>query len=117
MLERKNIDRVFQENLKDLEINPSKNVWNGIELYLTEQPLKKSIPLWQRMSGVAVIFILFFMGGVWYYNLNSITNNEPNNIISDTNFNSSNADSQTPSNEVESKFQNEIANAEVSKSS
>lgn len=117
MLERKNIDRVFQENLKDLEINPSKNVWNGIELYLTEQPLKKSIPLWQRLSGVAVIFILFFMGGVWYYNLNSITNNEPNNIISDTNFNSSNADSQTPPNEIESKFQNEIANAEVSKSS
>ena len=49
MLERKNIDRVFQENLKDLEINPSKHVWNGIELYLTEQPLKKSIPLWQRI--------------------------------------------------------------------
>ena len=116
MVERKNIDRVFQENLKDLEINPSKNVWNGIELYLTEQPLKRSIPLWQRLSGVAVIFILFFMGGVWYYNLNSITNNEPNNVISETNFNSSNVDDQTPLNAVDSKFQNEIASTEVSNS-
>jgi hypothetical protein len=68
------------------------------------------------LSGVAVIFILFFMGGVWYYNLNSITNNEPNNVISETNFNSSNVDNQTPLNEVDSKFQNEIANTEVSKS-
>jgi len=117
MLERKNIDRVFQENLKDLEINPSKNVWNGIELYLTEQPLKRSIPLWQRLSGVAVIFILFFMGGVWYYNLNSITNNEPNNTITETNFNSSGVLDQTSPNKVDSKLQNEIVNNMPSKSS
>lgn len=87
MLERKNIDRVFQENLKDLEINPGKKVWNGIEVYLTEQPVKRSIPLWQRLGGIAVVFILFFTGGVWYYNLNAITADEPNNIITETNLN------------------------------
>ncbi len=42
MIERKNIDRVFQENLKDLDINPSKNVWNNIELLLTDSPKKRA---------------------------------------------------------------------------
>ena len=110
MLERKNIDRVFQENLKDLELNPSKHVWNSIELYLTEQPLKKSIPLWQRFSGVAVIFILFFMGGVWYYNLNSISNVEPDNIITESNFNNSEADNKTPIDQGDSELQKSIVN-------
>ncbi len=74
MLERKNIDRVFQENLKDLEINPSKTVWNNIEYSLKnpndQKPERRVIPLWQRLSGVAMIFILFLSGGIWYYNQN-----------------------------------------------
>ncbi len=68
MLERKNIDRVFQENLKDLEIYPSGKVWDHIELDLNEKRLKRTISLWQRLSGVAVIFMLFFAGGALYYN-------------------------------------------------
>jgi hypothetical protein len=114
MLERKNIDRVFQENLKDLEINPSKNVWNSIELYLTERPVKRSIPVWQRLSGVAAIFILFFMGGAWYYNWNSITVTAPVNIISETNFDNLKLDNETPMNQVDSDVLTVIANNEDS---
>jgi len=68
MLERKNIDRVFQENLKDLEIYPSKKVWNNIEFALSDKPKKRAIALWRRLSGVAVILILFLAGGYFYYN-------------------------------------------------
>ena len=114
MLERKNIDRVFQENLKDLDINPSKKVWKGIELYLTERPVKKTIPLWQRLSGVAAIFILFFMGGAWYYNLNSVITETPANIITETNFDNLKVDNATPPNKVDSKLLDAIATNEDS---
>lgn len=87
MLERKNIDRVFQENLRDLEINPSKSVWNSIELHLTEKPRKETIPLWQRFSGVAVILLMFFTGGFWYYGSNSNPTNNLEESISNSNFN------------------------------
>lgn len=71
MLERKNIDRVFQENLKDLEIYPNKVVWNNIEKSLHETGYKKTIVLWQRLSGVAMVLILFLSGGIWYNNSNT----------------------------------------------
>ncbi|NOQ92181.1 MAG: hypothetical protein GQ552_05625 [Flavobacteriaceae bacterium] len=72
MLERKNIDRVFQENLKDLEIYPNKVVWNNIEKSLHETNYKKTITLWQRLSGVAMVLILFLSGGIWYNNSKTV---------------------------------------------
>jgi hypothetical protein len=75
MLERKNIDRVFQENLKDLEIDPGKKVWNNIEISLRNpnnfQIRRKVAPLWYRLSGVAMILILLLTGGIWYNNENA----------------------------------------------
>jgi len=71
MVERKNIDRVFQENFRDLEIEPGKKVWENIEVALNENHYKKTISLWQRLSGVAMILILFLTGGIWYTNTNT----------------------------------------------
>jgi len=79
MLERKNIDRVFQENLKDLEIYPNKVVWNNIEKSLHETNYKKTITLWQRLSGVAMVLILFLSGGIWYNN-SKIVRTSINNV-------------------------------------
>ena len=106
MLERKNIDRVFQENLKDLDIYPSKNVWNNIELYLTEQPEKKAIPLWQRLGGVAIVFLLFIMGGIWNYNLNSIEVSNSGSTITDSNFENSNYNEIVTVNQNDARTQN-----------
>ena len=75
MLEKKNIDRVFQENLKDLEIFPPKKVWNNIEQSLGHTPTKKPIAIWQSLSGVAAIFIIF-MGSIWYFNSNVLPTNQ-----------------------------------------
>lgn len=88
MVERKNIDRVFRENLKDLEIYPSKKVWNNIEQRLLEKQPKKTIPLWRRLSGVAIIFILFFAGGISYLSFNTNSGkNVKNSVTTATNEN------------------------------
>jgi hypothetical protein len=98
MLERKNIDRVFQENLKDLEINPSKKVWSNIEYSLknhnNQNPERRVIPLWQRLSGVAMIFVLFLSGGIWYYNQN--INKVIENQVSDSDSKKIDTDNQIP---------------------
>ena len=72
MLERKNIDRVFQENLKDLEIYPNKRVWNNIEGNLNGKASKPVIPLWKRLSGVAAMLAVVLTAGLFYFNNNEV---------------------------------------------
>ena len=68
MLERKNIDRVFQENLKDLEIYPNNRVWNNIEGKLINKTPKPPIALWKKMSGIAMMMAAIFTAGLLYFN-------------------------------------------------
>ncbi len=98
MLERKNIDRVFQENLKDLEIDPSKKVWSNIEYSLknpiAQQAKRRVIPIWQRLSGVAMVFVLFLAGGIWYNNQSSISSIK--NEVSDVNKTNVDSENKIP---------------------
>ena len=71
MLERKNIDRVFQENLKDLEVYPNKRVWNSIEGKLNGRPSKPAIALWKKLSGAAVMLVALVTTGLVYFNSNN----------------------------------------------
>ncbi|MEL4456736.1 hypothetical protein [Lutimonas vermicola] len=68
MLERKNIDRVFQENLKDLEVYPNKRVWNNIEAKLSGRPSKPAVALWKKLSGAAVMLVALITTGLFYFN-------------------------------------------------
>ncbi|MGA9271215.1 MAG: hypothetical protein WBV45_11380, partial [Lutimonas sp.] len=68
MIEKKNIDRVFQENLKDLEIEPRKRVWNGIAQDLANSSDRKAIPLWRRFGVAASISLLFASAAFLYLN-------------------------------------------------
>ena len=72
MLERKNIDRVFQENLKDLEIYPSKRVWNKIEGSLNGKTARPPIALWKRLSGIAVMFAAVITAGLFFLNNDAV---------------------------------------------
>jgi len=72
MLERKNIDRVFQENLKDLEIYPSKRVWNKIEGSLNGKTARPPIALWKRLSGIAVMFAAVITAGLFFLNNDTV---------------------------------------------
>ncbi|MCP4882183.1 MAG: hypothetical protein GY908_00180 [Flavobacteriales bacterium] len=72
MLERKNIDRVFQENLKDLEIYPNKRVWNNIEGELNGEVSTPPIALWKKLSGIAMILAVILSAGLFYFNNNEV---------------------------------------------
>jgi outer membrane protein with beta-barrel domain len=72
----KNIDRVFQENLKDLEVSPPNKLWNTIEERLHPVSKKRKTPIWFKISSIAALFILFFsVGTIYFLPSSSITRN------------------------------------------
>lgn len=60
MKEKKNIDRLFQENLKDFEVSPPKRSWDSIENRLTDTSHKSHVPMWAKVSSIAAILVLLF---------------------------------------------------------
>ena len=66
MRDYKNIDRIFQENLKDLEVFPPNKSWNFIEKNLVPVPVKKRFPFWLKFASIAALLILFFTVGTIY---------------------------------------------------
>lgn len=80
MNNKKHIDRIFQEKLKDFEVAPSPKAWKNIQSKL-EQPKKqkrKSAVIWLQLTGVAALLLLLFTIG------NTITNN--NKDVNNTKF-------------------------------
>lgn len=57
MSEQKNIDRLFQEKLRDLEVSPSPEIWNAIENKLQKKK-RRIIPIWWLSSGVAALLVV-----------------------------------------------------------
>jgi len=62
----KNIDRLFQENLKDFEVSPPNKAWNAIEKKLEKPSKKRFAPLWVKISSIAALFALLFTVGTIY---------------------------------------------------
>ncbi|MGB1307366.1 MAG: hypothetical protein ACPG6B_00545 [Oceanihabitans sp.] len=65
MSNKKHIDRVFQEKLKDFDVSPSPKVWKNIQSKL-EQPKeddKKSAIIWFRVAGIAAILLILLTIG------------------------------------------------------
>ncbi|MEX1382319.1 outer membrane beta-barrel protein [Lutibacter sp.] len=67
MRDYKNIDRIFQEKLKDLEVFPHNQSWNSIQKKLAPVSQKKRLPIWLKFASVAALFILFFSIGTIYF--------------------------------------------------
>ena len=65
-MSKKNLDRLFQEKFKDFDAKPDKHVWQNIKKQLEEEKNDKPvliIPLWLKLSGVAVsILLMLFLG-------------------------------------------------------
>ncbi|TMM30459.1 PorT family protein [Polaribacter aestuariivivens] len=74
-MENKNIDRLFQEQLKNLEATPNKKVWNNIEAKLTKKK-RKVFPFWWFSGGIAALFLI----GLFLF---PIADEKPNNINND----------------------------------
>jgi hypothetical protein len=84
-MDTKNIDRLFQEKLKDLEMSPSPAVWSSIENSLAAKNKKRVIFWWWR-TGAAIAAILL-IGVLWTNIPNSDSKiNNPNfeNTITDS---------------------------------
>lgn len=79
----KNIDRLFQEKLRDFEEIPPNIVWENIEAHLDGKKKRRIIPIWWRYTGAAVILLLITFSAFQYFNN---TNNET--IIVDIDNNS-----------------------------
>ena len=78
MRDLKNIDRLFQENLKDFEVSPPNRAWKAIERNLEKPSKKRIIPIWVKFSSIAALLILFFSVGTIYF---LPSNNLSKNII------------------------------------
>ncbi|WP_147677678.1 outer membrane beta-barrel protein [Algibacter pacificus] len=65
MRDKKHIDRLFKEGLKDFEPVPSDAVWKKIEAELnTSKNTRRIIPIWWRYAGVAALLLLFLGLGI-----------------------------------------------------
>lgn len=68
MKDKKNIDDVFKDGLKNHEASPSPQVWNDIQARMEEErSRRKVIPLWIRIGGVAALLALLLTVGNWIY--------------------------------------------------
>jgi len=107
MSDKKHIDRLFQEKLKDFEATPSDKVWESIEKELHGEKRKRRIlPLWWQMAGVAAVLALLFVAGNFVFNdsskidstipiVNSKDSTNASGTSSETNTVVNNEDSQS----------------------
>jgi hypothetical protein len=77
MKEKKNIDRLFQEQLRDFEVSPNNQVWLNIEAELKKDKKRKVIPIWFKYTGIAAAFFL----GLFILNTNQTFNSKTENHI------------------------------------
>ena len=81
-MDSKNLDKLFQEKLKNLEVTPNEKVWNGIESKLQKKK-RRVIPFWW-FAGAAAIFLLALFFFPFTNNENSFDNNDSKIIITET---------------------------------
>jgi len=88
----KNIDRLFQENLKDFEVSPPIKSWASIEKKLVKPSNKRLIPFWVKISSIAaLIALLFSVGTIYLLPTSNFTknilqkNSETPNVVDDQN--------------------------------
>lgn len=75
MSEKKNIDRLFQEQFKDFETAPPEYVWENIHDALQEKKKRRVIPLWFRLGGVAAVLLVgLFISWPYLQGINSGAN-------------------------------------------
>ncbi len=94
MKEKKNIDRLFQEQLRDFEATPDNQVWLNIEAELKKDKKRRVIPLWLRYSGIAAAFLLV----LFILNTNQMFNSKKENPLVLDSKNSSNKKQINPQN-------------------
>lgn len=74
-MNKKNIDRLFQEKFKDFEVAPNDAVWDRINESLPNKKKKRRvIALWWQIGGVAVVLALLLTVGISVFSSDNIKN-------------------------------------------
>ncbi|MFK5878281.1 MAG: hypothetical protein QM478_02160 [Flavobacteriaceae bacterium] len=81
MKPNKNIDRLFQEKLRDFEEMPPDIVWENIEAQLDGKKKRRIIPIWWRYAGVAVVLLLLTFSGIQYFKTTNTGADIDNTIV------------------------------------
>lgn len=102
MSEKKQIDKLFKERLKDFEVAPGDHVWDRIEDELHKDKRKRRvIPIWWKVVGVAAVLALLFTVGKTFFNSSEVNAIETEVVDSE---NSDNPTEDSSSNSTHSKF-------------
>lgn len=71
---KKQLDRLFKEQFRNMEVAPPPAVWENIATALQKKKqIKRVVPLWYKLAGVAAGLLVFFSLGSIFYNPSSLT--------------------------------------------
>lgn len=70
---KKQLDRLFKEQFRNMEVTPPPVVWENISTALQKKKqTRRVVPLWYKLAGVAAALLVFFSLGSIFYNPSSI---------------------------------------------
>lgn len=94
MSEKKQIDKLFKEQLKNFEVAPEDHVWERIEAELHKDKRKRRvIPIWWKVVGVAAVLALLFTVGKTFFD-SSETNGVETEVVDTKSSDDLNEDSK-----------------------
>ena len=82
-MNQNNLDKLFQEQLKNLEATPNKKVWNNIESKLKKKK-RRVVPFWWFGSGVAAMLLVGFLLFTFSDNETDLIKTDSKIIITET---------------------------------
>jgi hypothetical protein len=86
MSKKKSIDRLFQESLKDIKVQPPAGLWDAIENRLDHKKKKNVIPLWWALAvvaaGLAILATGMYLNST--DNINLTTPDKNTEIVNET---------------------------------
>ncbi|MCR9182312.1 MAG: outer membrane beta-barrel protein [Flavobacteriaceae bacterium] len=72
MKTKKQLDRLFKEQFRNMEVAPPPAVWENISAALhKKKQTRRVVPLWYKLAGVAAALLVFFSVGSIFYNPSS----------------------------------------------
>ncbi|WP_350284159.1 outer membrane beta-barrel protein [uncultured Croceitalea sp.] len=93
-MEKRNLDKLFQEKFSDFSEVPDQKVWAAIEASLEKKQKKRIIPIWWQLGGVAALLaILLYVANPFEKenlpNTNTVTDRNTEQVDKETHTNDS----------------------------